>query len=170
MPWTYDAVPGEIVSGTWTFAAVDEYGNETPVAARTGAERVYRAPTLTDLAIDCSGGSLPGECGSSGVGEPPPDPQTHPVTFRAANMLTCSATVEVVDPPDCTVDPRCTPGLVSDCVLTPDGSGGLNGSLNYRTGSVGGSTVRLTLTGEGIPFPDETPQIITQYIDIPLTF
>ncbi len=171
MPWTYDAVPGEIVSGTWTFAAVDEYGNETPVAARTGAERMYRGPTLTGLAIDCSGGPLPGECGASGRGEPPPFPTTYPVNFHASNMLTCSATVVVIDPPDyATLEPGSSPGLVSDCVLTPDGSGGQIGLLNYRTGSDGYVTYRLTVTGIGRPLPDGTPQTIVQYVDIIPTF
>jgi hypothetical protein len=89
-------------------------------------------PTISGLAINCSGGSLPGWCA---LGD------TYPVSWNFTNATSFTTSLVKIS--------GCTP---TNGILSPTG-GGLSGNshtTNYTLGNCGPSTVRITVTVTGL--------------------
>jgi len=127
------AVPVTHAAGTtatYGFAPLDQFENE---GNKTDVEvQMAPAPTISNLAIDCSGGPAPGYCASGGFG--------YPISFDSGNATKFTVTAERISGTG-------TAGTV------PAGEINIVGSSNmfdYTTGSGGGSTIRITINATGL--------------------
>jgi hypothetical protein len=91
---------------------------------------VIPPPEITNLAIDCSGGPVPGSCAAGGF--------PYPVDFNATDATSCNATPEVI------FGSSSAEGSTSLVNLI-----GTDGSFDYTTGLSGG-IVRITVDCNGI--------------------
>jgi len=103
------------------------YADDTTVVS--GVD-VPPPPEIANLAIDCSGGPVPGSCVAGGF--------TYPAGFYVANGNNCNASIQKI-----TAGPG-TDGSVSSVVLN-----GNQGSYTITTGDTGGHTYRTTVDCNG---------------------
>jgi prepilin-type N-terminal cleavage/methylation domain-containing protein len=90
-------------------------------------------PVITALAIDCSGGPVPGACIGGGY--------TYPISFTVTDADSCTAnlsfTTELI-PGTSTLGSTDTISLAGD-----------NGSFNYTTGAINGDVINIAVTCTG---------------------
>jgi hypothetical protein len=116
-------------TNTYCFAAEDWSNNMSAEDCIT-VNRLYPAPSVHDLVVDCSGGPVPGSCVAGGF--------PYPATFIGENSTSCSASA--------------TKGSTSAVNLN-----GNAGSFTYITGPSGEYvTVTATCNGPGGSDNDST--------------
>jgi len=128
---TMFAVPVTHAAGTtatYGFAPLDQFENE---GSKTDVEvQMAPAPTISNLAIDCSSTGI---CLGGGF--------VYPLSFDVSNATSYSTTVELLS----------GVGTTAGSLDVPSGAISGNGTvnLNYTSGNGGSDTIRITITTDG---------------------